>query len=151
MSEQEQEIKSEYQQFKESEADHGKHSSECESANHKRCRCWCGGRLHGSKSGFLAQVDGKMIGRGVSPDAKLMSYTDGGDVAEKIKEFDGVKFRCIGICGKELAASPIYGYPDHDAGEEDRRGRKWWLFIHCPFCAYETALWKINHRRIGVQ
>jgi len=39
----------------------------------------------------------------------------------------------------------VHGYP-HDAGWETDTGRMW-LFIHCPDCGYEMAIWKLGVSR----
>jgi len=132
------------EQFDEAVAAHGKyHSSDCENAHEARCRCWCKGEYHGAKTGFLAVINGETIGRDLAPDDRIMTLEDGGEVAEQIKKFAKSQFNCVGICNKVIAALPIVGYPDHPDGFADKDGRKWWLFTHCVYCGYDTALWKI--------
>lgn len=137
------------EQFDEAVQAHGKyHSSDCENAHEPRCRCWCRGKYHGAKTGFLAVIKGETIGRDLGDNDRVMILGDGGEVAEQIRKFKNVQFNCIGICHKPIAASPIIGYPDHEGGFADKDGRKWWLFIHCVYCGYDTSLWKIKNARL---
>jgi len=34
-----------------------KHGVACESSRHPRCRCWCGGRLHGIRLAIRKELD----------------------------------------------------------------------------------------------
>jgi hypothetical protein len=56
---------------------------------------------------------------------------------------DPARSRCL--CGRDLRGDEVRGYP-HDAGWETDNG-KMWLFIHCPVCGHEMALWKIGVSR----
>ncbi len=137
---------SEYDQYLTEVEEHGNyHSTDCENAHTARCRCWCGGQYHGIKTGFLARIDGELKHRSVDPDDTLMHPDMGGEVAVELDKLSGVQFRCIGICGKTIAALPLYGYK-HDNGYADKNGEKWWLFVHCPYCGYDTAIWKLPKR-----
>jgi len=47
-------------------------------------------------------------------------------------------------CGHALLSSPIQTYP-HDAGwTVQGYEEKQWLYITCPGCGYEWALWKLG-------
>lgn len=48
-------------------------------------------------------------------------------------------------CGTDLRGLPVVGYP-HDGGYETPIG-KYWLYILCPNCRYEMALWKLGIER----
>jgi len=69
---------------------------------------------------------------------------------EQIKErIDEIEPTCI--CGTELDSSHLDYYGPHDGGwsvedlgEEDE---KTWLFLHCPSCQYDLALWKVGISR----
>lgn len=56
---------------------------------------------------------------------------------------DPARSRCH--CGRDLRGDEVLGYP-HDAGWMTNDGRMW-LFIHCPECGYEMALWKMGVAR----
>jgi len=141
-------IKSEYQKYQEYTEEHDQyHSLDCENAHDSRCRCSCKGAYHGALSGFLAKIEGAYINRPMDESDHVMTLEDGGEVAKQIELFRGKQFRCIGICNKTIASYPIVGYPDHPDGYPDKDGHKWWLFITCPFCGYDTALWKIANRQ----
>jgi hypothetical protein len=45
-------------------------------------------------------------------------------------------------CGQDLRREEVRGYP-HIAGWWTSTG-KMWLYIHCPTCGYDVALWKIG-------
>jgi len=45
-------------------------------------------------------------------------------------------------CGRNLRGEEVLGYP-HIAGWWTDSG-KMWLYIHCPACGYDVALWKIG-------
>jgi len=63
------------------------------------------------------------------------------DVEDWIREHcDPARSRCL--CGRDLRGDQVHGYP-HDAGWETDKGRMW-LYIPCPKCGYEMALWKIG-------
>jgi len=142
---------SEYDDYQQYKADHEKyHSLDCENAHESRCRCSCKGKYHGTKTGFLARIDGQLINRPLGDDDRIMTHEDGGEVSKMLDELSGVKFHCIGVCNNLIAASPIIGYPDHDGGFPDKDGRKWWLFITCAYCGYSTALWKIAKKEVKV-
>jgi hypothetical protein len=53
---------------------------------------------------------------------------------------DGIRSRCL--CGWDLRSEEVRGYP-HIAGWWTPSG-KMWLYIHCPACKYDVALWKIG-------
>ena len=63
------------------------------------------------------------------------------NVADWIRDHcDPARSRCL--CGRDLRGDQVHGYP-HDAGWETDAGRMW-LFIHCPDCGYEMAIWKLG-------
>jgi len=45
-------------------------------------------------------------------------------------------------CGQDLKGEEVRGYP-HISGWWTDSG-KMWLYIHCPTCGYDVALWKIG-------
>jgi len=48
-------------------------------------------------------------------------------------------------CGTDLSQGDVYGY-EHDAGWDTARGCMW-LYVRCPKCGYEMALWKMGVSR----
>ena len=56
---------------------------------------------------------------------------------------DPSRSRCL--CGRDLRGDQVRGYR-HEAGWMTDAGPMW-LFIPCPECAYEMALWKIGISR----
>ncbi|HPF68261.1 MAG TPA: hypothetical protein PLC20_11350 [Flavobacteriales bacterium] len=66
------------------------------------------------------------------------------DVAEWVRDHcDPSRSRCL--CGRDLRGDQVLGYP-HDAGWVTDAGRMW-LYIPCPECGYEMAIWKIGVSR----
>jgi len=53
------------------------------------------------------------------------------------REYREKVFRCI-VCHRPLQLI-ISMYPHGDP-------EYWWLYIHCPRCGYDNALWKLVHR-----
>ena len=124
------------------------HSPDCENAHTARCRCWCGGEFHGITTGVYATVNGVIVKPvdGIK-DEKIMTISDGAEMARIIGMYNGKTFKCLGVCNKPLSASTLWGYP-HPDGISDKDGQKWWLYVKCPRCNYATALWKIDQRLI---
>lgn len=66
------------------------------------------------------------------------------EIADWVRDHcDPGRSRCL--CGRDLRGDQVLGYP-HDAGWLMDSG-KMWLFIPCPECGYEMALWKMGISR----
>jgi len=54
------------------------------------------------------------------------------------------EIRCVN-CGEPLCDVIVESYP-HDNGIpiEEFNGEKRWVYVFCPKCKYENALWKIE-------
>jgi len=50
--------------------------------------------------------------------------------------------KAICHCGRDLRGDTVWGHP-HRKGWFTNQGRMW-LFIRCPKCRYEMALWKMG-------
>lgn len=50
--------------------------------------------------------------------------------------------KAVCMCGHDLRCEVVLGY-QHDGGWFTPRGR-YWLFVKCPTCGYDTALWKMG-------
>jgi len=68
----------------------------------------------------------------------------GAEVSRIIDFLNDKPFPCD--CGKVLAVNKMVDGYAHDGGYEDSKGKKWWLYLHCPKCSYDWALWKIVRR-----
>jgi len=91
------------------------------------------------------------------PDEMEVHYNMGSDVEIIGYNHHGKTFLCGG-CETPITISvrgvkngqllhpsktvPLKGYP-HTGGFHDSNGKKWWLFVHCPKCEYDTAMLKI--------
>jgi hypothetical protein len=97
----------------------GKCVKACWFAQEVNCTCRCGGLYHG---------------RGLVPHLP----------AEEEKKFKaGLNLTC-GWCQTDLSGVPIEHY-DHDGGYEvPGYEKKQWLYITCPKCHYQWALWKLR-------
>jgi len=75
---------------------------------------------------------------------QVLTEEMGCEIGAIIRLLKGTNFHCS--CGKDFEIKEILGYAPHSAGYMDRNNQKWWVFIHCPHCHYEWALWKIAQR-----
>ena len=66
------------------------------------------------------------------------------EIADWVREHgDPSRSRCL--CGRDLRGDQVHGYR-HEAGWMTDAGQMW-LFIPCPECGYEMAIWKIGVSR----
>jgi len=89
--------------------------------------------------------DPESIQRGFGPTcwAKITAHRDPltGEfplAEEALRNTDPEKAKCI--CGHDLRNEAVRGY-EHDAGWQTDHGKQW-LFVKCPMCGYDMALWK---------
>jgi hypothetical protein len=60
---------------------------------------------------------------------------------------DQMDRRASCFCGfRGLHELPILGYGDHPGGWTIR-GKKYWLYVHCPSCGWDGAIWKLGVKR----
>jgi hypothetical protein len=121
------------------------HSPDCANAETHRCRCWCGGEFHGITTGIEARIKGEKIKQHEDPEEIFVTEEMGGEVAEAYRQFFNIEFQCLGTCNRPIRANPLRADP-HPDGRLDRDGKKWWLYVTCEHCQYQTALWKIPNR-----
>ena len=81
----------------------------------------------------------EMIGEKILYPSKL-----GGDAEEIMLMLLGQEFACD--CGNPLLIHEFRGYAPHSSGYADKHGRKWWIYVHCPKCEYDWALWKVMNK-----
>jgi len=63
------------------------------------------------------------------------------------KQYESIKFghgtRCL--CGYDLRNEPIVYYIPHGDGWTIREEKeKVWLYVKCPKCGYDMAIWKMG-------
>ena len=112
------------------------HNCRCEEANPKtKCRCSCGGRLHGIAH---AKYNDDAPWRAINPSL-------GGEVKRTLEIFDNVPFKCT--CGHTftLTKFSFLGY-EHEGGLADDKGNKWWVFFECGYCNYQWSWHKLANR-----
>jgi hypothetical protein len=100
----------------------------CYTAQHKRCKCRCNGVFHG--------MGGVGINGGDHVDPEITA-----SLARKYR----VAFR-INVCDcgfNSLKDLPLRYYP-HSAGWNVQGLGSVWLYVQCPQCHYQWALWKLG-------
>lgn len=98
----------------------------CWLAQEDKCICRCGGAFHGC---------------GVSEDQRLDTVLS----PEQAKPFLAqIKYFTCRWCGGALKGEPI-SYYEHEGGWQVKDLKeKQWLYIVCPDCGYQWALWKLG-------
>lgn len=110
-------------------------SSVCYFATEKQCVCHCGGVYHGN--GHKPQYGARSDITALTPD----------QAEPFIKEMKDNGFLECAYCGTDLTGLPLYAYP-HGAGWTVKDlDAKQWLYIHCPKCGYDWAVWKLGVKR----
>jgi hypothetical protein len=113
------------------------HNDRCEFARNPHCVCSCGGKLHGTKD--------EKNELNVAIGERYLTTALGGEVETFMKEKLGKTMRCLGTCNKNIVISELRGYP-HTDGLADAEGKKWWVYVHCDTCNYDTSFGKIDQR-----
>ena len=75
----------------------------------------------------------------------ILTESMGGELGDTIKSLTGKTFQCLGVCNKPILIFKMYG-KEHDGGLMAADGKKYWLYVHCEICQYDTAWWKIPKR-----
>lgn len=106
----------------------------CWNAKGKRCRCRCGGAFHG-----IGRANGEHKRRSTRQPPR--DPVLGSEQAQPFKQAITDSF-CS--CGCDISGEPIYYY-EHDAGWKVKGiEKRQWLYIHCPECGNDLALWKLG-------
>jgi len=59
------------------------------------------------------------------------------------KQYDPKRTRCL--CGHDLSKEPIIYYVPHSDGWTVQGEKtKAWLYVKCPKCGYDMAVWKMG-------
>jgi len=101
----------------------------------KFCKCECKGNKHGNQAGLDEFMNDEF--------ERAINESFGGEVENYINSIKNQEFFCM--CGKILIAKNFIAHP-HEGGLIDAEGYTWWLHIHCPFCNYDIAYWKVKNR-----
>ena len=98
-------------------------------AREKKCVCGCGGKYHG-KGRHQINPEYEFI-----LDEKL---------AEKIRgQYDPKRTHCL--CGYDLQYEDIIYYKPHESGWKiPGETELVWLYVKCPLCGYDMAIWKMG-------
>jgi hypothetical protein len=100
----------------------------CFYATGEKCVCSCGGVFHG-------------IGTQTEKEDWTLNPEQSKPFYDKIKDYT------CSFCGSSLKGVPISYYP-HDAGwTVSGLVGKFWLYLVCPKCGYQWALWKLGVKK----
>jgi hypothetical protein len=117
----------------------------CARAKSPRCRCKCGGHNHGNPA---AAKNGKhRLDKHICDDGTTSPLFDPFE-REALSQTPDCRWCSAELCG------PVIGHP-HDGGwtvpglpcPHPHSDGKWWLYIVCPKCDYQWALWKLGVSR----
>lgn len=103
-------------------------TASCYNALHEKCVCRCGGTFHGKGRKYPDPEDEYLDHKLSLQIWKMARITS-----------------CL--CGIDLK-NKTFQYYEHGAGwrVEGIQG-KIWIYVHCPICNYDTALWKLGIHR----
>lgn len=95
------------------------------------CVCRCSGKFHGL--GYAApELEG---GEKILPE----------EIAQKFRE-QYIDPACL--CDLDLTTFPILYYTPHEGGFKiPGEKEKCWLYVRCPKCGYDMAVWKMGVKR----
>lgn len=115
----------------------GQHNLKCERATtpQSQCKCECGGKMHG----MAGRLDEFMN----DPLETVMTVEMGGQIKNAIQFLSYEPIICS--CGKKVVLEEFLGYP-HEGGLKDKKGDKYWLYAHCPYCKYDWSWWKLKNK-----
>ena len=83
----------------------------------------------------------KSVNKGIPNKEIILKLNRGGDVGKALIALCGLAFNCT--CSHRITISNFYGYR-HGGGVKDQYGITWWMYVRCPKCDYDWALWKIR-------
>lgn len=107
----------------------------CWFAKGEKCECRCGGAHHGKGSGNRLQESAL---KKFYPSAqKYMKLIKDPVCGSNARHFETV----------DLSHETIWGYPHTEGWEIEESEELQWLYISCPVCGYDHALWKLGVSR----
>lgn len=105
----------------------------CWFATKERCTCRCGGKYHGVGHPHVKYSEDDEV------------ITDGADVARFSEECQEKVCRW---CEASLLEQPFKHYGPHSGGWTLRGyEEKRWVYVTCPKCGYDWAIWKLGAPR----
>jgi hypothetical protein len=75
---------------------------------------------------------------------ELFDENSGGEIGEIIKKHCGDILNCV-FCDQHFYLNVFYGY-EHEGGITDASGKKYLLYVECPFCEYHWSWSKFHHK-----
>ena len=107
----------------------------CYTAKEEKCTCQCHGAYHGLGNLNKAKIDSSYEKQLPEPEAQIIR-----------KQYGSVESRKpLCLCGYDLSKEPIIYYTPHDYGwTVEGEPRKCWLYVKCPNCGYDMAVWKMG-------
>jgi len=108
----------------------------CYTAKEKVCVCRCHGAFHG-----LGNPQSKRKKDKAKIDESYEFYLPEEEAQRFRKQFTDTK--CL--CGYDLKDEPLVYYKKHDAGWKIKgEDEKVWIYVKCPSCGYDMAIWKMG-------
>jgi hypothetical protein len=107
----------------------------CYNAKEEKCVCRCHGAYHGLGSLNKAKIDPSY--------EKELPEDEAKEFRKQYGSMEKRTTKCL--CGFDLKDEPIIYYVPHDAGWTVKGEKeKAWLYVKCPKCGYDMAIWKMG-------
>ena len=104
----------------------------CYIAQEVVCVCKCHGAYHGLGHLNKAKIDTSYEKE--LPEAEAAKFRE---------QYDADRVRCL--CGYNISKEPIVYYIPHSDGWTVKGEKtKAWLYVKCPNCGYDMAVWKMG-------
>lgn len=104
----------------------------CFTAKEDVCRCRCGGVYHGAGAKEPEESEDKVL----SPS----------EAEPFLAQIEPEEFRCR-WCAHTLQGEPVHYYEHSGGWTVAGFDKAQWLYIVCPHCGYQWALWKLGVER----
>lgn len=107
----------------------------CEScwyAKGEKCQCRCGGAHHGK--GIQKDQEESPLKKYYPSAQKYMKYLKNPICGSNARHIQNV----------DLRGEIIWAYPHTEGYKIEESDEKQWLYIRCPVCAHDWALWKLG-------
>jgi hypothetical protein len=109
----------------------------CYTAQEEKCVCQCHGAYHGlgNLNKQKAEIDPSY--------EKVLPEKEAKKFRKLYGNIESRKPLCL--CGYDLSKEPIVYYVPHSDGwTVEGETQKVWLYVKCPKCGYDMAIWKMG-------
>lgn len=82
---------------------------------------------------------------------QTLAPSRGGELGRWIRTATGEAYTCP-ACGQDVTIgdeAPVHGY-HHADGLPDETDDRWWVYVVCPDCEYETTYDQLADKRVRV-